>query len=420
VISLGLYSKAGLFTANKACGRSVFLSWLLLSLVLTSMAQSTNSAQVQQHLQQAQAALKANQPEVAGRELQAVLLLDPNNIEARTNLGVLSFFRGDCQVASQHFQAALKLQPSLTKAEALLGICEKRMGKSSAAARLEGSFSRLEDPKLRTQVGVELAGLYYQQGDISRSAAVMQKLIDLNPENVDILYMAQRTYAELADDTLNKLAILAPRSARMEQVIAERLVNAGDLPGAIVHYKKTLELDPHLPGVHYELAETIVEASPSDARAQSEAEREIEAAIRTDGDSSKIECLLGRIAFQRSDLAQTYAHYLKAFALDSRDPEAQLGLARVLMAMRKPQEARTYLEMAVQSDPLNGEAHYRLAVTFRNLQLNDEAQKEMRLFQEIKATKDQLKELYRQMNKPSRPHDDHLEDIPKATDKGQP
>ena len=384
------------------------------------MAQSTNSALVQDHLRRAQAALKANQPEIAGRELQAVLLLDPNNVEALTNLGVLLYFQGDCQAASQHFQAVLQVQPSLTKAEALLGICDKRLGKTSAAGRLEGSFSKLEDPRLRTQVGMELAGLYYQQGDVSRSATVMQKLVDLNPDNIDILYMAQRTYAELADDTLNKLAILAPRSARMEQVIAERLVNAGDLAGAIVHYQKALDLDPHLPGVHYELAETILESGPSDARTQSAAEREIEAAIKTDGNSSKLECLLGRIAVQRSDSAQAYAHYSKAFALNSLDPEAQLGLGGVLMTMRKPQEARKYLELAVQSDPLNGEAHYRLALTLRNLQLNDEAQKEMRLFQEIKQTKDQLKELYKQMNKPSRPRDGQVESVPKVTDKDQP
>ena len=43
--------------------------------------------------------------------------------------------------------------------------------------------------------------------------------------------------------------MLAPGSARMQQVIAERLVNEGDLKSATEHYKKVLEIDPRVPGV---------------------------------------------------------------------------------------------------------------------------------------------------------------------------
>jgi len=67
------------------------------------------------------------------------------------------------------------------------------------------------------------------------------------------------------------------------------------------------------------------------------------------------------------------------------------------MTMEKPQEARKYLEMAVKADPLNETAHYRLAVAYKRLQMPDQAQKELHLFQEIKVTKDRVRELYQQM-----------------------
>ena len=76
-----------------------------------------------------------------------------------------------------------------------------------------------------------------------------------------------------------------------------------------------------------------------------------------------------------------------------------MGLARVLMAKGKPQEAIKYLRTAVSADPLNGEAHYRLGSALHMLQMTDEAQKELKLFDEIKKTKDQVKLLYRQMNR---------------------
>lgn len=67
------------------------------------------------------------------------------------------------------------------------------------------------------------------------------------------------------------------------------------------------------------------------------------------------------------------------------------------MTMEKPQEARRYLEMAVKADPLNETAHYRLAVAYKRLQMPEQAQKEARLFKEIKETKDHVRDLYQQM-----------------------
>jgi predicted Zn-dependent protease len=241
----------------------------------------------------------------------------------------------------------------------------------------------------------------------------MQSLVDLDPDNVEILYMAQRVYFDLADDTLNKLAILAPGSARMQQVIAERLINDGDLKGATEHYRKALEQNPRLPGVHYELAEAILEAAPNDSEAQAEAEKELETAVKFDGDSAKTECLFGRIAWRQSDLKGAYAHYERAFALDPNEVEAQIGISRLLVIMEKPEEALRYLRMAVAADPLNSEAHYRLAVVCKKLQLKDEADKEFRLFQEIKDAKEQVKTLYRQMNKkPSSKEEENLDTEP--------
>jgi tetratricopeptide (TPR) repeat protein len=386
--------------ASAASKRPIFFT-LLVALLLEAAAAQTavpKALQIRAHLQRAEAALKANEAEMAVQEFRAILALDPGSAEAHLSLGVIALSQGDAQVASEHLRKALAIRPSLAQAQALLGICEKRLGKSSARVHLESSFAKLTDTKVRTQVGKELVGLYYQQGDSERAIPVVQKLVDLDPDDVDILYLAQRLYKELADDTLNKLAVLAPGSARMQQVIAERLINAGDVPGAIDHYKKALEIDPRLPGVHYELAQAILESATADTAAQAKAEKELETAITMEGDSASLQCELGRIATLRSDGEKARAHYMRAFLLDPRSAPAQLGLGRVLMTMGQPQEARKYLEMAVRSDPLNGTAHYRLALAYKRLQMPDEAQKEMHLFQEIKNTKDQVRKLYRQMN----------------------
>lgn len=384
------------------------LIFLLLSLisVISSTAQGqtdSKAAEVRAHLSQGEAALRANRPATAEGEFRGALAIDPGNAEANSNLGVLEYARGDYRQACESFRKALTRQPSLIKAEALLGLCERTIGDPAAARHLENSFAKLQDVKLRTRVGMELVGIYYAGGETERAVALTQKLVALNPEDPDLLYAAQRLYNELADATLNKLAIVAPNSARMQQVMAERLINAGDLQSAIDHYKKALELDPHLPGIRYELAEAILETSRFDANTQAAATAQAEEAQRLEGDNANLECLLARIASLENDETSANQHYRRALTLDPRNTEAQVGLARMLIATSDFREAKKLLEMAVDSDPLNNTAHYRLAMVDKKLGLEAEAQKETRLSEEIKATRDNVDRLYLEMHKQSPP-----------------
>jgi tetratricopeptide (TPR) repeat protein len=218
-------------------------------------------------------------------------------------------------------------------------------------------------PSCAWKFGVELGDLYYQRGDMDHALPVVRELVALNPpENSDILFFAQHVYQEMADETMNKLALLAPASARMQQVIAEHLVNAGDLKGAAEHYRQALHIDPLLPGAHFELAEAIVEAAPQDSAAQSlraAKSSKPRCASTAKAHASNVNWAALPIARHQSDLA--LAHYERAYALNPKEVEAQMGISRILMTQDKPQQALRYLSEAVEQDPLNAEAHYRYA-----------------------------------------------------------
>lgn len=305
---------------------------------------------------------------------------------------------GNCRDAAGHLRRALAIDPNLIKVQALLGVCEHRMGDPAAQELLEKSVSKLADPKLKVQAGLELANSYQQNGEIDRAANLMQSLVDVDPDNVDLLFMTQQLHSELADDTLNKLAILAPKSARMQQAIAEHLINAGDLPHAIEHYRRALELDPRLPGARLELAEAMLQSAPSDASVQAEVEHQVEMAVQNDGDSANAECMLAKLELGKSDDAAADLHFTRALRLNAQSVEAQLGAARMSMAAGRPQDALQHLKVALNVDPLNSEAHYRMAAVYRKLGEADAAHRESKLFEEIKQTKSEVRDLYRQMN----------------------
>lgn len=361
---------------------------------------ASKNTQIARQLELVQEALKANHPEVAKTALRAVLALDPQNLEARANLGVLEFFTQGCPVASQDLREALAIQPDLPKVEALLGICESRSGDNNASTLLANSFKELKEEKLRMEVGVELANLYYLQADLSRASATVQSMLEIEPNNVDVLYLAQRIYYEMADDSINRLALSAPDSARMQQAVAERLINLGNLQGAITHFRSALAIAPELSTLHFELGEALLQGSPADSSVQSDAEKEFEAAMKLGGDTPAIECEFGGIAFFRNDLKQAYAHYARALTMDPHSAEADSGMGRVLMREQKPGEAVKFLRAAVAANSFSLQDRYQLAIAYRDLQLSDQSKKEFQAYQDIRRAKQQSEKLLDQIGVP--------------------
>ena len=372
---------------------------LLAALATRSPSQSNPAAPaMSSDLARAEAALKANDKDRAATLFRDVLRRDPENAEAHANLGAIAFSRGDCDAAEPDLRAALKQSPGLAKVEALLSVCERRRGEPSATADMEAAFAGLDDPRLRLQLGMELANLYYGRGELEKTAAILGHLRITDPDNVDVLFFAQRIYSALADNALTKLAVLSPDSARMEQLIAERLINGGDLKDAEQHYRKAIELSPTLPGLHFELAETLLEASPNSSDAQSEALRELEAAKQIEGDSAKVEGQLGRIASSQAKPAEAMEHFARAAALDPSDAQAQMGLAELYIEQQRYTEAASHLKLVIDADPLDAAAHYKLSQVDRNLHEMEQCKQELKLFMQIRAAQDKVKLLYRQMS----------------------
>jgi tetratricopeptide (TPR) repeat protein len=148
------------------------------------------------------------------------------------------------------------LQPNLTKIEALLGMAEKRTGETAnARPHLEASFAAVTEPKLKVQIGMELVELYTASQDLAKASSVVNAMREADPANPSVLYAAYRVYSDLAGEAMLSLALAAPDSAQMHQVMAHEEARAGNTAGARQQYEKALAIDPKLPGIHFELGE---------------------------------------------------------------------------------------------------------------------------------------------------------------------
>ncbi|PYX62122.1 MAG: hypothetical protein DMG74_21560 [Acidobacteria bacterium] len=370
--------------------------FFLGALQCVSQSTASRAQEIASHAHQAQEFLKERRPDLAIPEFRAIVALDPNNVDARGNLGVLLFFQGDYPAAIPHLRAALKLRPTLWRMQALLGMAERRTGSSkSALADLEKAFPKLQEDKIQIEAGMELIEIHAGAGDLDKAAATVSALRSRYPTNVEVLYTSYRIYSDLAGEAMLSLSLVAPTSARMHQVMAHELEKHGDEQAAIRNYREALKLDPQLPGLHFELAEMLNASSL--ASEQREAETEYKAALAVNQFDERAEFRLGDISSRRGDVQEAYAHYSRAVQLQPNDAEANIGLAKVLMLMNQPDKAEPLLQRAVQLDPTSAAAHFRLSTLYRQAGRTADATRELEEYQKYKELKEKLRDIYHDM-----------------------
>jgi len=377
----------------------------LLGSTLVFSQSPDKQRQIADHSRLAQRYLAGKQPQLAERELRAVLELDPRNVDAQGNLGVLLFFQGEYAKAAEQLHGTLQLRPDLGKIQALLGISEKRIGRVAAAkSDLKEAFSRVTEEKLRIEAGLELMELYYGAGDLDEAAGVASALRRLRPADPDILYAAHRVYSDLANECMLSVAMAAPDSARMHQIAGDEMARQGRNEAAIAQYRQALKIDPHIQALHFRIGEML--SSVSGTVDRNAAEQEYKAALAENPFDEKSQCRLGEIAFARVDLKSAFEYYSRALQLQPDDADANLGLGKTLTLMNQPGKAQARLEHAAQLEPFNAVTHYRLSVVYRNLGRAADAQREMSEFRRLKELKERLGEVYSdlrlQASKPER------------------
>lgn len=377
----------------------IFPAVLVLFLTAAScFPQSAESKQQQfsAYMQKAEGYLREKRPDLAVPELEAAVKLNPDAVDAQGNLGVLLFFQGKYADAIPHLRAAVEKQPGLSKIQGLLGIAEKRAQDSANASKdLAASFPLIQEQHFKVQVGLELVELDTENNDLASAAAVIAQLQKSAPENPEVLYAAYRTYSELTIQSMLSLALVAPDSAQMDQLLAHEEQKRGDTNGAIAEYRKAIAANPNLPGAHFDLAELL--KTSQDPKVKQEAEQEYRADLAQNPADAKSEQRLGEIDSASGQLAKAYSEFEKAVAMNPDDADAKLELAKMLIQMGQWEKAVPLLEQTVQLDPTIAVAHLRLSQLYRRKGMLKQSEEQVELYKKYTDLKQKLKASYKEL-----------------------
>ena len=328
---------------------AVYAMFLLTVLTVSSVCQTPSDTQDQiaQHQRLVQQYLQQQRPDLAIPELQKVIELDPGNVDALGNLGVLYFFRGDYKKSVPQLRAALQIQPSLFKLQALLGLAERSLGDQAASRQvLEAAFPHLTETKTQAQVGQALMSDYTVHGDLEKAATITSILLQAQPTDISLLYSSYKIYSDLAGKAMLTLALTAPASAQMHQIMARELARHAENDTAIANYREAIKIDPHLLGIHSEFGDLLYR-SP-DAKLKAEAEQEFNAALAANPKDQLALLMLGNIAAAHGNSSAAIADYNRALAIDPDNGDVCTELGKVFVTLNQHDKSLPMFERAVQ------------------------------------------------------------------------
>jgi tetratricopeptide (TPR) repeat protein len=356
------------------------VAFSLLFCAPDSAAQSQRASDdtaVQQLYAGAKAAEARGDLSEAIAKYESLVEVAPRLAPAYNNLGALYLRRREFKKAAAVLEKCLQIDRRMSSASALLGISLYELGDYSAArARLE---TALRDNPKDDNAELFLANDLVKLGDLNSAAAHLRQLVNRQPKNQEMWYLLGKVHMKLSEQALAKLNEIDPDSVWVYQISGEIMESMKNYEGALLQYKKAVELSPNQPGIHYLLGNAYWSLAN-----WSEAKREFQAEIANDPSNCAAQWKIGNTMLeQRLEPEGALAGIDKALALCPGLVQAKVDRARALIRMDRNEEAVKDLRAAEKISPEEASIHFLLGQALRSLGRPAEAKAEMDVFTKL-------------------------------------
>jgi tetratricopeptide (TPR) repeat protein len=372
------------FSSNTlACRRPLtapILVLLVFGLAANMHAQNSSGPadpQVQQLYAEAKAAQAQGDLAGAAAKYENLLQVAPKLGPAYNNLGALYLQQREYRKAAAILEKGLKVDPRMTSASVLWGIALYEMGDyTTARGHLESGLRA--NPK-DDNAELFLCNDLIKLGDFEGAAGHLRQLSQRQPQNQELWYLLGKVHMKLSEQALSKLNAIDPDSVYAHEISGEVMEGMKNFDGALLEYKKAVQLAPRQPGTHYMLGNAYWVIQMWEAAAE-----QFRAELVNDPANCAAQWKLGNIVLeQRADPTEALAQIEKALSICPSLAEARLDRGRALMRLERNEEAIRDLQAAEKSDPSEPNTHFLLAQALRAAGKAREAQAEMQVFSKL-------------------------------------
>jgi tetratricopeptide (TPR) repeat protein len=271
-----------------------------------------------------------------------------------------------------HAPAPRRAQPDVRLTEASRALSA---GDVNRALQLGQAY--VKDHPSEARARVLLARVYIQQEAFEQAYLELQQAMHSSRTDADVLYYIGHVTARLAEGEFNRLASLAPDSARVHQLQAEALEAQDQRTAAEREYEAALKVNPDLLEALLPLGKlkrirlACEEAIPLYEKAE---------VVRATFDGAY------GLGICQSYLQNDEAAIVQFEQAIRRDPKAAVawvGLGTSLMKLQRPADAIVKLQQAISLEPRMGEAYYALGMAYQATRQPDLAQQAFRKAEQL-------------------------------------
>jgi tetratricopeptide (TPR) repeat protein len=291
---------------------------------------------------------------------------------------------GSAQVAAKNPKVATQtvVERSIDLAEN--GHCDEAM------PLLKTSVHRVTDRVVQKRLGLDGLHCAMTHNAFLDSLIFLEVLAREFPRDPEVLYAATHAYSDLSQRASQDLMREAPFSYQVHQLSAESLEVQGKYDEAAVEYRKILEMNPLLAGIHYRLARVLL-SKPDPSPNLKEAKENLQQELELDPKNAGAEYVLGELARQDSDWPVAVRHFSRATKLDTSFSEAYLGLGMSLVSAKRYKDAIPALERYEKLQPDSPTGHFQLALAYGGDGRKEDANREAALQRESAENLEQIK-----------------------------
>lgn len=240
----------------------------------------------------------------------------------------------------------------------------------------------LRDKQVKYRALIAMVRCSMKQRD---DRATVDTLLDMRhefPEDPEVLYMTSQFFLGVAEGASQELTLVAPNSYQTRELQAETLESQEKWAEAAAIYRKILEENPKLRGIHYRLGRAALSQPESPTSAQ-DAKKEFEQELAIDPVNAGAEFWLGEIARIDGQWDEAITHFAAAAKIDPHFADALLSLGTALNSAQRYSEAVPQLEQYVRISPDNLAGHYQLSIAYARVGRKEDSVREMTLHQEL-------------------------------------
>jgi len=344
---------------------SKLVFFIVLALAFPGLSQSSNDAVALE--QQGKFAEAAD-------AWRAVTESNSRDAAAFASLGVVLSKQEKYAEAAQAYKEALALNPELPGVQLNLGLAEFKQGHFQLAT---APFSKVlaNDPR-NVQARTLLGMTYYGAGRFTDAIKHLRAAAEADPSNPELRQVLAQSCLRAknyscAFEEFKSILQQNPDSAAAHILLGEALDGLDKTGDAVAEFQAAAKIAPGEPDLHFGLGYLYWKL-----RRYEDAGREFGAELAVDPNHALALAYLGDMALKNNDTEKA-ASLLEMSIQQKKDVRiAYLDLGAARMYQKQYLAALKALQRAVELDPTQPDAHYRLGRVYQALGNSAEAERE--------------------------------------------